>query len=113
MRAEYLLISSMDIDPSHESLFNEIYNEEHIPELLRVPGVHGITRYERRPLEMSIGGKIQLMPDTMPRYHAVYEIDDPGVLVSEQWARRVEIGRWSTDVRPFTTNRRFLLAKRV
>ena len=40
-----------------------------------------------------------------PRYLAVYEIDDPSVLVSAAWATAVEEGRWSEQVRPFTRNR--------
>ena len=43
-------------------------------------------------------------------------IDDPvaarsDVLASEAWGRAVEAGRWPGEVRPFTTNRRHVLAK--
>jgi hypothetical protein len=34
-----MLIASMDIEPEKEDLFNEVYDTEHIPGILRVPGV--------------------------------------------------------------------------
>ena len=36
--AKYLFIVSMDVDPEHEGLFNEVYDHEHIPYLMQVPG---------------------------------------------------------------------------
>ena len=38
-KARYLFIASMDVKPEKEALFNEVYDTEHIPLLLRVPGV--------------------------------------------------------------------------
>jgi hypothetical protein len=38
-----------------------------------------------------------------------YEIENPEVLMSAGWAEAGERGRWPTDVRPFTTNRRHIL----
>jgi hypothetical protein len=46
-----------------------------------------------------------------PRYSAIYEIDGPHVLVSPGWADAVEEGRWPTQIRPFTHNRRHALYK--
>src|SRR4051794_20273976 len=40
----YVLIASMDVTPEAESLFNEVYDTEHVPNLLQVPGVHSVTR---------------------------------------------------------------------
>ena len=39
----YVLIASMDVTPEAESLFNEVYDTEHVPNLLQVPGVHSVT----------------------------------------------------------------------
>ena len=36
---KYLFIASMDVAPEKEALFNEVYDQEHVPNLLRVPGV--------------------------------------------------------------------------
>ena len=35
--------------------------------------------------------------------------DGPHVLTSPQWAKAVEAGRWPSQVRPFTRNRRHVL----
>jgi hypothetical protein len=32
----------MDVDPDKEALFNEVYDTEHVPNLLKVPGVHAV-----------------------------------------------------------------------
>jgi hypothetical protein len=113
IRAEYVLIASMDVDPDREELFNRVYEDEHVPHLLRVPGVLSVVRYERQELTMSIGGQVRGMPSQLPKYHAIYELDSPDVLVSDSWAEAVESGRWPQDVRPFTRNRQHLLAKRL
>lgn len=107
----FLLVVSMDVEPDSEELFNEVYDEEHVPTLQKVPGVLSVVRYERQELTLSIGGQVQKMPVLHPRYHAVYEIESPAVLVSDSWAKAVEVGRWP-QVRLFTTNRRHLLAKK-
>jgi hypothetical protein len=44
-----------------------------------------------------------------PRHTAIYEIDGPQVLISPEWAKAVEAGRWPKEVRPFTRNRRHAL----
>src|SRR5262249_44095696 len=40
INSKYLFVASMDVDPDKEALFNEIYDAEHVPNLLKVPGVH-------------------------------------------------------------------------
>jgi hypothetical protein len=35
----YVLIASMDVTAQVEPLFNEVYDTEHVPNLLKVPGV--------------------------------------------------------------------------
>ncbi|MGH8678312.1 MAG: hypothetical protein ACREUQ_08190 [Burkholderiales bacterium] len=110
--ARYLFIASMDVDADKEALFNEVYDREHIPQLLKVPGVRSAKRYVLQPLTMFMGGeKKTIVAEGEPRYSAVYEIDGPDVLMSEAWAKAVEKGRWPTEVRPFTRNRRHVLRK--
>ena len=50
-KARYIFIASMDVDPEKEDLFNEIYDTEHIPLLLKVPGVISAKRYKTEPLD--------------------------------------------------------------
>jgi hypothetical protein len=104
-RARYLFIASMDVEPGKEALFNEVYDTEHVPLLLKVPGVLSAVRVTTEPLTMMIGGERKTMvAEGEPRYSAE-------VLLSEAWARAAEQGRWPTEVRPYTRNRRHVLKK--
>lgn len=109
MQGKYLFVASMDVDPEKEALFNEVYDTEHVPNLLKVPGVYAVTRIKGEPFTVSIGGAAQQMPHTGPRYSALYEIAGPQVLVSPEWSHAVELGRWPSQVRPFTRNRHHAL----
>jgi hypothetical protein len=109
IKSKYLFVASMDVDPDKEALFNEVYDNEHVPNLLKVPGVQSVARMEGEPFAISIGGEEKRVPRDGPRYSALFEIDDPHVLVSREWAKAVEAGRWSGEVRPFTRNRRHAL----
>ena len=111
-KAKYLFIASMDVAPEKEALFNEVYDKEHVPELLKVPGVLSVRRAVSVPLTMSIGGeKKSIVAEGEPRYSAYYELESAEVLTSDAWARAVEAGRWPSQVRPHTRNRRHVLRK--
>jgi len=114
IQSRYLFTAAMDVEPEREGLFNEVYDREHVPLLLQVPGVVSVARFERRPLTMAIGGQrrtIELPGE--PVYTALYELTSPDVLVSDAWARAVDQGRWPGEVRPFTKNRRHVLYHRL
>lgn len=107
--SKYLFVVSMDVDPAHEALFNEVYDTEHIPSLLEVPGVHSAQRMVGEPFAVSLAGVRKQVDHEGPRYSAVYEIDGPEILVSPEWGAAVEKGRWPGEVRPHTSNRRHAL----
>lgn len=110
--APYIFMVSMDVEPEKEALFNEVYDEEHVPMLLKVDGVRKVTRFVNQPLRLSIGGEIKSVDtEGTPKYLAVYEIDSPDVLTSAGWAEAVEAGRWPGEVRPYTFNRSHVLRK--
>jgi hypothetical protein len=111
VKSKYLFVVSMDVDPAKESLFNEVYDKEHIPNLMKVPGVQAVTRALGEPFAVSIGGEEKKVAHESPRYTALYEIESPGVLTSPAWAKAVEAGRWPGEVRPHTRNRRHALYK--
>jgi hypothetical protein len=111
-KANYLMIASMDVDPEHEAIFNEVYNNEHIPNLSKVPGVLGVTRYKRGTLTMNIGGERKTIEiANEPTYTAIYELESPDVLTSSAWDKAVEEGRWPKEVRPYTKNRCHVLLR--
>ena len=109
--ARYVFIASMDVDADKEAIFNEVYDTEHIPYLLGVPGVRAATRLKGEAFAVSIGGVANSVPVQGPIYSAIFELDSPGVLVSPEWARAVEGGRWPKEVRPYTRNRHHALFK--
>ena len=112
IKTKYLLIASMDVEPDKEALFNEVYDTEHVPNLLKVPGVISVTRLETAPLTMRIGGETRsIVAEGVPRYSAIYEVESPDVLISDAFAAAVEAGRWPEQVRPYTKNRRHVLRK--
>jgi hypothetical protein len=111
IKSKYLFIASMDVDADKEALFNEVYDTEHVPNLLKVPGVHSVARVEGEPFSIMLGGEEKKMEPSGAKHSAVYEIDGPHVLMSPEWAKAVEAGRWPGEVRPFTRNRKHALYK--
>src|SRR5262245_21543668 len=107
--AKYLFVVNMDVDADKHALFNEVYDTEHIPNLLNGPDVRAVRRMAGEAFARSIGGAEKNVAHDGPRYSAIYEIDDPHVLISSEWAKAVEAGRWPSQVRPFTNNRRHAL----
>jgi hypothetical protein len=110
----YVFIASMDVDPAKEGLFNEVYDTEHVPNLLKVPGLIAVARFKREPVRLAIGGEIKTIEfEKEPRYSAVYEVESPDVIISPAWAKAVEEGRWPGQVRPYTTNRKHTMFKKL
>ena len=111
-KAKFLFTAAMDVDADKEALFNEVYDTEHIPQLLKVPGVLAVQRFTLAPLVMSIGGELKTMvAEGEPKFTATYELESAEVLSSDAWAKAVEEGRWPAQVRPFTRNRRHTLRR--
>lgn len=108
---KYLFVVSMDVEPAKEALFNEVYDTEHVPLILKVPGVRAASRMQGEPFKMQLGGKTMEKPHEGPKYTAIYEIDSPAVLLSPEWAKYAEQGRWPAEVRPYTHNRHHQVMK--
>jgi antibiotic biosynthesis monooxygenase (ABM) superfamily enzyme len=100
IRAKYLYVVRMDVEPDKEADFNEIYDKEHIPALQRVPGVLGVTRYETSTKDM-------------PKYVAIYEMDSPDLPSTQAWKNASDSGTWKDKVRPFTKNRSHTVYRRI
>lgn len=93
--ANSLYLVQMDIPAALEADFNRIYNDQHIPAILAVPGVVSCKRYR---LERSdVAG--------VPRYLAAYEVASPDIPGSPAWAAASDTGDWATMIRPHVTGR--------
>jgi len=110
LAAKYLFVVSMDVKPEKEALFNEVYDTEHVPYLLKVPGVRAVTRLKTVPASVVIGGEKKTLDGAgMPNYVAIYELDSPDILTSPAWIKAAETGRWPSEVRPHTFNRHHVM----
>ena len=81
--ADYIYMVQMDIPTELEGEFNRIYDTEHVPNIIKAPGVHGCTRY--RVESANVEG--------VARYAALYEIDSPDVPQTEGWKAESEMVR--------------------
>ena len=90
----------MDVEPHREALFNELYDSEHLPLLLELPGCVNAVRYRTRT-----AGE--------PRYLCVYEVETRELPMSKAWNDTSDIGRWKPEVRPYTYNKRFIVSERI
>ena len=114
IQTRYLFSAAMDVEPAKEPLFNEVYDGEHVPLILKVPGVIAAARFKKQELTMILGGERKtIVFEHEPAYNALYELESPEVLTSEAWAKVVDQGRWPGQVRPYTTNRRHVLYRRI
>ncbi len=114
IQTKYLFSAAMDVEPEKDALFNEVYDREHVPQLLKVPGVISVARFKKREVTLLIGGERKtIVFEEEPAYNALYEIESPEVLVSDAWGKSVDQGRWPGQVRPYTKNRRHILYRRI
>ncbi|HEV2358366.1 MAG TPA: hypothetical protein VGZ23_12275 [bacterium] len=99
-QAPYLFVVMMDVAPDVEAAFNDVYDREHIPALLKVPGILSAARYRT---------------DTpgVPRYVALYEMDRPDVPESEAFKQAADSGTWPHKIRPHTSNRKHIVYARA
>src|SRR5436190_2112543 len=57
IQTRYIFTASMDVDPAKEALFNEVYDTEHVPLILKVPGVIAAVRLKKTTLTLLLGGE--------------------------------------------------------
>ena len=80
-----LMIVWVDVPPETEDEFNRWYNEEHLAELLAVPGVLSAARYEA--------------VKSGPKHMAVYELESPAVIQTDAFQNRPRT-EWGQKVSP-------------
>lgn len=99
----HIFTVQMDVPAELEAEFHRVYDEEHVPAILGVPGVRSCTRY--RLLSSTVEG--------VARYLGVYEVDDPSVPGGDAWRVASDSGSWKERIRPYTTNRAHATYERV
>jgi len=99
-KTPYVFWVMMDVEPHREALFNELYETEHLPLLLKLPGLVNVVRYRT-----STPGEA--------RYLAVYEVEDHELPMSKLWNDTSDLGRWKSEVRPYTYNKHWIVSERI
>ena len=94
--ARYFYMVTFEIAPEDEREFNEIYDSEHVPNLLTVPGVVGIMRFR----DAAPNEKGWLV------YSALYIVTTPDLPTTPEWRAKSELGRWAPVMRPKMKARR-------
>ena len=94
--ARYKYVVQLAIPKLIEARFIELYDHEHIPVLMKVPGVRACTRYQL----------VWADTDAMPEHLAIYDVDGPDVPKSEKWREASAVGQWGVEIRPHMRVRR-------
>lgn len=92
-----LLVNAMNVDPAHESEFNEWYDHEHIPLLSKVPGTLCARRYRD--------------DKGTHRYLALYHLESPEVTMGEAWKQAANTP-WTDKLRPYFRDHVRILTRR-
>ena len=103
-RAPFIYMVQMDIPAEHEADFNRIYDTEHVPEILKVPGVRGCTRYAAGDDQQATAWRA-ISPCT--------KLDSADVMDSPAWLAASEKGDWAPKIRPHTTNRSHTVMRQI
>lgn len=94
--SQHIFLILMDVPAELEEKFNRLYDTDHLPHMMQIPGVRRCDRYR---LQWSDNADMQ-------RYLALYEIDDPEAPRSADWKRQGGMGAWPTEMRPHIRSRR-------
>ena len=99
----FVYIAQLAIPKALEQRFTELYDGEHVPALMSVPGVRSCSRLKL------------LWSDTedMPEYLAFYDVDGADVPKSPEWRKASNTGQWPSEIRPHLTVRRHGMFERL
>jgi len=99
-KTPYMFWVMMDVEPHREALFNDLYDNEHLPLLLKLDGCVNAVRYRTKA-----AGE--------PRYLCAYEVARVDLAMSKLWNETSDIGRWKPEVRPYTYNKKWIVSERI
>lgn len=88
--ARHFYMVTFEIAREDEAEFNEIYDTEHVPNILKVSGVLGVLRF--RDAAPNAAGWLV--------YSALYLLERPELPDTPEWKAASEIGRWAPVMRP-------------
>lgn len=86
----YCMTVTLEIDPRDEAAFNHLYDTDHLPNMLRIPGVESVVRFRQDGVNEA--GNLL--------YTAVYFLTGAAVVDSADWQRHANSGQWPEFIRP-------------
>jgi hypothetical protein len=94
-KPQWIYVVQLSIPAEHDDVFNELYDSDHIPAIMTVPGVKWCRRYKMAWSDS----------EEMPTYLAYYAVDNPDVPRSDAWIAAAGSGEWPGRIRPHLTAR--------
>ena len=93
--APFCMMITFEIAPADEPEFNDIYDHDHIPNILKHQGVLEIIRFkDAAPNEKGL-----LV------YSALYLLAQENLHLTPEWKELSEVGRWAPVIRPKVKSR--------
>ena len=91
----FCMTITFEIDPADEIEFNDIYDNDHIPSIMKLPGVLEIIRFrDANPNEKGF-----LV------YSAIYFLAKENLHETPEWKKLSDLGRWGPVIRPKVKSR--------
>lgn len=93
--APYCMMITFEIAPGDEAEFNDIYDNDHIPTIMKLDGVTEVIRFK----------------DTGPNekgllvYSAIYFMTKENLHLTPEWKALSDTGRWMPVIRPKVKSR--------
>ena len=95
MDARYSMMITFEIAPGDEAEFNEIYDHDHIPNIMKLESVREVIRFrDAAPNERGF-----LV------YSALYLYTQENLHETPQWKAVSDLGRWAPVIRPKVKSR--------
>lgn len=93
--APFCMMITFEIAPEDESEFNDIYDNDHIPNILKLKGVIEVIRFK----DAAPNEKGWLV------YSALYILAQENLHQTAQWSELSDRGRWAPVMRPKVKSR--------
>ena len=93
--APFCMMITFEIAPEDEAEFNDIYDNDHIPNILKLEGVLEIIRFR----DAAPNEKGYLV------YSAIYFLAKENLHLTPEWTALSDLGRWAPVIRPKVKSR--------
>lgn len=93
--APHCMMITFEISPDDEAEFNEIYDTEHVPNILKLEGVLEVIRFR----DAKPNDKGYLV------YTALYMMATENLHLTPEWTALSDLGRWAQAIRPRVKSR--------